>query len=160
MNAQLGIYMSKPFLSTCVIVAAIATIGPGSDYVYAKEAKADAGKNNQVSKRHGDEKKEEITISTSIEYGRALYKAYDCASCHQLEGKGAKEGVALDNLRRSKSFMIGHMLDPEKHVQKFPKAYNNEPNLMPSHQLSRDEASALADYLRMVIKKNSAKQTK
>lgn len=90
--------------------------------------------------------------------GRLLIDAYECLSCHTLNGEGNKDGVALDRLSRSKTFLIEHILDPETHVERNPKAYKNEPNLMPSYQLSRKEAADIADYLLTLNKPNKTKK--
>lgn len=88
-----------------------------------------------------------IKQKSKVSKGRLLIGVYDCLSCHSLDGEGNKEGVALDHLKRSRSFLIEHILAPETHVEKNPTAYANEPNLMPSYQLSREEAADIADYL-------------
>lgn len=80
-------------------------------------------------------------------YGQDLIKAYQCVSCHVIDGSGAKNGISLDKLKRSKKFVVDHLLDPEEHVEKNAAAFNFDPNLMPSHQLSVAEAQAMADYL-------------
>lgn len=79
--------------------------------------------------------------------GRLLIGVYDCLACHSLNGEGNKEGVSLDRLKRTRTFLIEHILDPETHVEKNSEAYANEPNLMPSYQLTRKEAADIADYL-------------
>lgn len=79
--------------------------------------------------------------------GEELIKAYQCASCHVINGKGATGGVVLDNLKRSKTFIVDHLLDPEEHLAKNAAAFNFDPNLMPSHQLTVMEARAMAEYL-------------
>lgn len=79
--------------------------------------------------------------------GQDLIKAYQCVSCHIIDSKGAKNGISLDKLRRSRKFVVEHLLDPEEHVAKNAAAFNFDPNIMPSHQLTLGEAQAMADYL-------------
>lgn len=85
--------------------------------------------------------------AAQCKHGQELIKAYQCVSCHVIDGIGAKNGVSLDKLKRSKKFVVDHLLDPEEHVAKNAAAFNFDPNLMPSHQLSVTEAQAMADYL-------------
>jgi|AGTN01.1.fsa_nt_gi Cytochrome c. len=93
--------------------------------------------------------------------GRLLIGVYECLSCHSLNGQGAKDGVCLDNLDRSREFLIEHILDPETHVERNPKSYGNQPNVMPSYQLSRKEAADIADYLIALRReKHAAKKTR
>ena len=79
--------------------------------------------------------------------GEILIKAYQCSSCHIINGKGASEGLSLDNLKRSKKFIADHIMDPEEHVAKNGAPFNFDPSLMPSHQLTRAECEAIAEYL-------------
>lgn len=79
--------------------------------------------------------------------GEVLIKAYQCNSCHIINGSGAKDGLSLDNLKRSKKFIADHIMDPEEHVTKNGAPFNFDPSLMPSHQLSRAECEAIAEYL-------------
>lgn len=96
--------------------------------------------------------------ATQHKPGEELIKAYQCVSCHIINGGGAQGGVSLDNLKRSKQFIVEHLLDPEEHVEKNAAAFNFDPNLMPSHQLTATEARAMADYL---LQKNpKTKQSK
>lgn len=85
--------------------------------------------------------------SQQAKRGLALIKAQQCLTCHTLDGKGAKDGVSLDSLHRSRAFIIQHLLDPEASVAKNGKAFGGDPNLMPQMQLSKGEAADIADYL-------------
>jgi mono/diheme cytochrome c family protein len=97
--------------------------------------------------------------------GEELIKAYQCVCCHVINGKGALGSVSLDNLKRSPKFVVDHLLDPEEHVAKNAAAFNFDPNLMPSHQLTVAEARSMAAYLlhkdnqRKPIPKKQAKKT-
>lgn len=82
-----------------------------------------------------------------FQLGKQLVKAYQCASCHVIDGKGAEGGIKLDKLKRSQKFIAEQLMDPEEHVMRNAKAFNFEPNLMPSHQLTLNEARAMALYL-------------
>lgn len=86
-------------------------------------------------------------ISPQANRGRALLNAHQCLACHRLAGEGAKDGVSLDNLGRTRQFIVQHIMDPEGNVAKNPDAFRGDPNLMPSNQLSLDEARSIADYL-------------
>lgn len=86
-------------------------------------------------------------VKPTADRGLLLMKAHQCFACHHLHDLGAQDGVALDKLHRSREFIVQHVLDPEENVARYPAAFNNEPNLMPAHQLSRSEAKAIADYL-------------
>ena len=92
------------------------------------------------------------------ERGRELVRAYQCGSCHVIDGKGPKEGVSLDRLNRSKKFIVEQLLDPEEHVATNAAAFNFDPNLMPSHELDRSEALAIADYLLSKDQRAAAKK--
>lgn len=116
------------------------------------------GKSNQKGKQIGSSKL--LPKKKQVPKGRLLLDVYECLSCHTLNGEGNKDGVGLNHLKRTRSFLIEHILDPETHVQKNPKAYANEPNLMPSYQLSRKEAADIADYLLTLNKTKGNKKAK
>lgn len=87
------------------------------------------------------------TVKKKDEPGLVLIKAYQCLDCHTLDGAGAKDGMPLDRLKLPKRFVVDHMLDPEASVERNPFPFNSEPNMMPSHQLTRTEAELMARYL-------------
>jgi mono/diheme cytochrome c family protein len=93
------------------------------------------------------------------EPGLALIKAYQCLDCHTLNGQGAKDGLPLDQLKLPRRLVVDHMLDPEASVERNPFPFNSEPNMMPSHQLSRAEAEAIARYLFEKQPKSPVKKT-
>jgi mono/diheme cytochrome c family protein len=86
-------------------------------------------------------------VNADRKRGEILIKAYQCNSCHIINGTGAKDGLSLDNLKRSKKFIADHIMDPEEHVTKNGAPFNFDPSLMPSHQLTRAECEAIAEYL-------------
>lgn len=102
--------------------------------------------------------KKETQIEKQFQLGKQLIKNYQCSSCHIIDGQGADSGISLDRLKRSEKFIVNQVMDPEDHVMRNAKSFNFEPNLMPSHQLTLDEARAMALYLTSKdLKKNLPK---
>ena len=94
-----------------------------------------------------------------IREGAVLFRANGCYDCHSINGRGSTEGVSLSSvgLRRNKEFLIEQLQDPEEHVRKNAKAFNQAPNLMPSHELSKKEIGSIVAYLQ-TLKKSVPKQ--
>lgn len=89
--------------------------------------------------------------AAEIKEGIALYKAHDCAACHNINGQGCKDGLPLDHVgsTRSEKFLMDHLKDPELHVSKNPKAFGGDPvNLMPAPDLEVRQIKPLIKYLR------------
>ncbi len=95
-------------------------------------------------------KSKSASANSMVKRGKDLYRQYQCADCHSIEGKGNLDGVSLDKIakKRSRAFLLEQILDPEKHVENNPKAFNGDTNLMPPQQLEKAEASAIVDYLK------------
>ena len=95
--------------------------------------------------------------AAAVKRGQSLYRAYQCCSCHVLDGKGATDGVPLDSVGRLRSskFVRDHLRNPEDHVEKNPQAFKGEPNLMPEHGFSSSELNDLTSYL-MTLRKAPA----
>jgi len=86
--------------------------------------------------------------------GKILFRANGCFDCHSVNGQGCTEGVSLSSvgLRRDAQFLKEQLLDPEKHVEKYKKAFNSEPNLMTNPNLSSKETDLIVAYLRTLKK--------
>jgi len=86
--------------------------------------------------------------------GKVLFRANGCFDCHSVNGQGCTEGVSLSivGLRRDATFLKQQIIDPEKHVEKYKKAFNSEPNLMTNPNLSSKEADLIVTYLRTLKK--------
>lgn len=91
-----------------------------------------------------------IANKTRIAKGKKLFAMNGCFDCHRIGSKGCDEGVSLDGLgkRRSRSFVLAHLRDPEAHVARNKQAFRGEPNLMPTPNLSEKEIKLIVDYLR------------
>ncbi len=85
----------------------------------------------------------------SIALGKTLYKQYQCFDCHSIAGKGCVDGMKLDAIgsKRTKSFIREHIVDPDKHFDKHPKAFETDLNLMPPQNLETYEVESLVEYL-------------
>ncbi len=88
--------------------------------------------------------------SAAASRGKMLYRLYQCADCHSINGEGNKEGVSLDKIgtKRTTEFLLEQILDPEKHVEKNSKKFNGDPNLMPVQEIDKAEARAIVSYLK------------
>lgn len=85
----------------------------------------------------------------SIALGKKLYKQYQCFDCHSIAGKGCANGMKLDAIgsKRTKEFIREHIVDPDKHFDKHPKAFETDLNLMPPQNLEPFEIDSLVEYL-------------
>lgn len=110
-----------------------------------------------VSPALGHGKKKSKTSSTKSSSaksmairGKELYRLYQCADCHSINGQGNKAGVSLDKIgtKRSENFLLEQIMDPEKHVEKNPDVFKGDTNLMPPQQLEKSEAKAIVEYLK------------
>ena len=94
--------------------------------------------------------KPKMTPAEEIKQGKVLFKAYDCAACHIIDGKGCTDGIALDHegTKRSEQFIFDQLKDPEAHVSKNPKAFGGDPvNLMPKTDFEPNELRLICKYL-------------
>lgn len=94
--------------------------------------------------------KSKLTAAQEIKEGKALFGAYDCASCHSIDGKGCADGVSLDHegTKRTEQFILDQLKDPEAHVSKNPKAFGGDPvNLMPKNEFEPNELRLICKYL-------------
>jgi len=93
-------------------------------------------------------------INQDVVKGKILFRANGCFDCHSVNGQGCTEGVSLSSvgLRRDATFLKQQLLDPEKHVEKYKKAFNSEPNLMTNPNLSSKETDLIVSYLRTLKK--------
>ena len=93
-------------------------------------------------------------INQDVAKGKILFRANGCFDCHSINGQGCTEGVSLSSvgLRRDATFLKQQLLDPEKHVEKYKKAFNSEPNLMTNPNLSSKETDLIVSYLRTLKK--------
>jgi mono/diheme cytochrome c family protein len=89
------------------------------------------------------------TPSRESDKGKALYRSYQCAACHMIDGKGGKLGPPLDGIggHRGKEFIVAHLLNPEEQMRDYPEVFGGRPNIMPHLGVSRREAKQLAEYL-------------
>ena len=89
--------------------------------------------------------------------GRALFVSYQCLDCHKLAGKGCIDGIELDGVgdRRSESFLIQQLKDPEKHVD---KVRPGDASLMTPQELNPLELKAVVAYLK-TLKSTSTKDS-
>lgn len=116
-----------------------------------QKAGANASKAENKSKQKRYSKK--ITVRakalTSVSMGKNLYKQYQCFDCHSIAGKGCKDGIGLDGIGsiRTKEFIREHIVDPDKHFDKHPEAFQVDLNLMPPQQLEPAEVASLVEYL-------------
>jgi ubiquinol-cytochrome c reductase cytochrome b subunit len=72
--------------------------------------------------------------------GALIYQANHCNACHMVNGSGQKLGPVLNGLakRQSRSWVIGHFLDPQKLAPG---------TIMPAYKLPQKDLEALTTYL-------------
>jgi quinol-cytochrome oxidoreductase complex cytochrome b subunit len=72
--------------------------------------------------------------------GALIYQASHCGACHMVNGAGMKLGPALNGIakRQSRSWVIGHFLDPQKLAPG---------TIMPPYKLSQKDLDTLTTYL-------------
>ena len=97
-----------------------------------------------------------------IARGKLLFNANGCRDCHFAQGQGCRQGPLLDGIgsKRSRAFLLGHLLDPEGHVGKHPEAFFGDESMMPLPNLSQGEAALIADYLASLKAAGKKVQTK
>ncbi len=103
-----------------------------------------------TAKKASVKSKPKMTSAEEVKEGKVLFKAYDCAACHTIEGKGCTDGIALDHegAKRSEQFIFDQLKDPEAHVSKNPKAFGGDPvNLMPKTDFEPNELRLICKYL-------------
>ncbi|MDX2106918.1 MAG: c-type cytochrome [Candidatus Melainabacteria bacterium] len=122
------------FISIAIILATLPAVSSGK-----KKNKPQI--NSQIKSKSN---------SAAASRGKRLYRLYQCADCHSINGEGNKEGVSLDRIgtKRTSEFLLAQILDPEKHVEKNSKKFNDEPNLMPAQEIDKAEARAIVSYLK------------
>lgn len=91
----------------------------------------------------------QTSSAVRIAKGKNLYQLNCCSDCHRVENIADSDKVSLHGvaLRRTRTFVINQLLDPENHVRKHMKEFNGDPNLMPYPNLDKNEAALIADYL-------------
>jgi ubiquinol-cytochrome c reductase cytochrome b subunit len=72
--------------------------------------------------------------------GALIYQANHCGACHMINGSGMKLGPVLNGLakRQSRSWVIGHFLDPQKLAPG---------TIMPPYKLPQKDLETLTTYL-------------
>lgn len=140
-------------LTVCCIFALVNTCALASEKSENTSQKKTINVTNKKSKdaqrqRANQPTKRKKSIS-SIDMGRNLYKQYQCFDCHNIAGIGCKDGMRLDGIgsKRTKEFIREHIIDPDKHFDKHPGAFQTDLNLMPPQQLEPAEIANLVDYL-------------
>lgn len=122
---------------------------------FANEPKTQANHSQtEKTKGHhqtGTAKKRNVSKSApvSLALGKKLYKQYQCFDCHSIAGKGCANGMKLDSIgsKRTKEFIREHIVDPDKHFDKHPMAFETDLNLMPPQNLEPYEIDSLVEYL-------------
>lgn len=106
-------------------------------------------KNVQPAVTTKKRRKASKSAPVSIALGKKLYKQYQCFDCHSIAGKGCVDGMKLDSIgsKRTKSFIREHIVDPDKHFDKHPQAFETDLNLMPPQNLEPYEVGSLVEYL-------------
>jgi ubiquinol-cytochrome c reductase cytochrome b subunit len=72
--------------------------------------------------------------------GATIYQTNHCGACHSINGIGTKVGPALNGLakRQSRSWVIGHFVDPQKLAPG---------TIMPAYKLPQKDLDTLTTYL-------------
>jgi hypothetical protein len=88
-------------------------------------------------------------MTPRAENGRELYASATCGGCHSIAGAGSHAGPALDGVgaRRSRDWLIGHITNPQAHIDAKPQEHEIKSSMMPPTELSSDEISQIVDYL-------------
>jgi mono/diheme cytochrome c family protein len=88
------------------------------------------------------------TMTDSASAGQKLYLDIGCASCHAVGGAGGQFGPALDGIgaRRSRTWIEGHVTNPQLHTQQFPGEHSGE-SAMPATSATPAQIAQIADYL-------------
>lgn len=147
--------MFKKTVSILAVVFSIAAMQFAMK-VFANEAKTQNGR-TQTAKQGGlhqtvtAKKKRNVRkpAPVSIALGKKMYKQYQCFDCHSIAGKGCANGMKLDAIgtKRTKEFIREHIIDPDKHFEKHPSAFETDLNLMPPQNLEPYEIDSLVEYL-------------
>ena len=84
------------------------------------------------------------------EQGEKLFAA-DCSACHKLDQKYVGPALGQVLQRRTPTYVMNMILDPEEMYERHPVAHQLLAEFMtqmPNLGLSRDQARALVEYLR------------
>ena len=87
-------------------------------------------------------------VNDSSRAGEALYKKLECNACHAIARQGGEAGPALDAIgaQRSRSFLIGHITDPEAHARALPQEHPRDV-MMPPTSAPAEQIEQIVDYL-------------
>lgn len=120
------------------------SIAEAADPAQSREKKS-VNKNGSAKKKAVKKK----NLAVSIALGKKIYKQYQCFDCHSIAGEGCQNGMKLDSLgsKRTRTFIREQIVDPDKHFEKHPKAFDTDLNLMPPQNLESYEIDSLVEYL-------------
>ena len=96
---------------------------------------------SNFSRKVSDESIRNMTAAAQLPVeGAILYQANQCGACHEVNGVGMKTGPKLNGVivRRTREWLTGHFLDPQKYSQGSP---------MPVYKFSPSEMERMLAYL-------------